>query len=141
MVAVSTRSARPARVVAIDLDAVLGDTRPLWRAWLEDAHRVLELDGLPEDRAAAAAELDRRGGNWRTLLRRFAEDHAAVHLRRDGAVNASLRRLKADGARIVAVTDAPAELAEVALAQLGATRYVDAVEGDAQQVIRNRSEL
>jgi phosphoglycolate phosphatase-like HAD superfamily hydrolase len=129
------------KVVAIDLDAVLGDTGPLWRAWLAEAGRVLELDGLPEDRRAAAAELDRRGGNWRVLLRRFAEDHAAVHLRRDGGVNAALRRLKADGARIVAVTDAPAELAEVALTQLGAARYVDSVEPDADGVIRNRAAL
>jgi len=129
------------KVVAVDLDAVLGDTRPLWRAWLADAARVVELDGLPEDRGAAAAELDRRGGNWRTLLRRFAEDHAAVHLRRDGSVNAALRGLKADGVRIVAVTDAPAELAEVALAQLGAARYVDAVAPAAENVIRSRAEL
>ena len=129
------------KVVAVDLDGVLGDTRPLWRAWLADAARVVELDGLPEDRGAAAAELDRRGGNWRTLLRRFAEDHAAVHLRRDGSVNAALRRLKADGVRIVAVTDAPAELAEVALAQLGAARYVDAVAPAAENVIRSRAEL
>jgi phosphoglycolate phosphatase-like HAD superfamily hydrolase len=129
------------RVVAVDLDAVLGDTRPLWQAWLSDSARVLELDGLPEDRAAAAAELDRRAGNWRTLLRRFAEDHAAVHLRRDGAVNASLRRLKAEGARIVAVTDAPIELAEVALEQLGASRYVDSVQPSADNVVRTRAAL
>jgi phosphoglycolate phosphatase-like HAD superfamily hydrolase len=129
------------KVVAVDLDAVLGDTRPLWRAWLADSARLLELDGLPEDRGAAVAELERRGGNWRTLLRRFAEDHAAVHLRRDGGVNAALRRLKAEGVRIVAVTDAPAELAEVALAQLGAARYVDAVEATADNVVRSRSEL
>ena len=129
------------RVVAVDLDAVLGDTRPLWQAWLSDSARVLELDGLPEDRAAAAAELDRRAGNWRTLLRRFAEDHAAVHLRRDGAVNASLRRLKAEGARIVAVTDAPIELAEVALEQLGASRYIDSVQPSADNVVRTRAAL
>jgi phosphoglycolate phosphatase-like HAD superfamily hydrolase len=129
------------RVVAVDLDAVLGDTRPLWRAWLADSARVLELDGLPEDRAAAAAELDRRAGNWRTLLRRFADDHAAVHLRRDGAVNASLRRLKGEGARIVAVTDAPIELAEVALEQLGAARYIDSVQPSADNVVRTRAAL
>jgi phosphoglycolate phosphatase-like HAD superfamily hydrolase len=129
------------RTVAIDLDAVLGDTRPIWRAWLEDAARVLELDGLPENRAAAAEELDRRAGNWRVLLQRFAEDRAPVFLRRDGTVNAALRRLKAEGARIVAVTDAPAELADVALAQLGAARYVDAVEPDAERVIRSRADL
>jgi phosphoglycolate phosphatase-like HAD superfamily hydrolase len=129
------------RTVAVDLDAVLGDTGPLWRAWLADSARVLELDGLPEDRREAAAELDRRGGNWRVLLRRFADDHAAVHLRRDGAVNATLRRLKSEGVRIVAVTDAPAELAEVALAHLGAARYVDAVELAAENVVRSRGDL
>ena len=129
------------KTVAVDLDAVLGDTRPLWRAWLDDAGKVLELDGLPEDRGAAVAELDRRGGNWRVLLERFAADHAPVYLRRDGAVNASLRRLQADGVRIVAVTDAPAELARVALEQLGAARYVDAVEPDADAVVRSRADL
>ncbi len=129
------------KTVAVDLDAVLGDTRPLWRAWLADAERVLELESLPEDRLEAAAELDRRGGNWRVLLERFAADHAPVYLRRDGAVNASLRRLKADGARIVAVTDAPDELARVALEQLGAARYVDAVEREAAAVVRSRADL
>ena len=111
--------------LTLDLDAELGDTMPLWRAWLADASRVLELDGLPEERAAAVEELDRRGGNWRTLLERYAEDNAAVHLRRAGGVNAALRRVKAEGKRIVAVTDAPEELARVALVQLGAARYVD----------------
>ena len=45
------------RAVAIDLDGVLGDTRTLWRAWLEDASRRLRLDelALPDDRAAAAS--------------------------------------------------------------------------------------
>ena len=111
--------------LTLDLDAELGDTMPLWRAWLADASRVLELDGLPEGCAAAVEELDRRGGNWRTLLERFAENNAAVHLRRASGVNASLRRVKAEGKRIVAVTDAPEELARVALVQLGAARYVD----------------
>ena len=49
---------------AVDLDAVLGDTRPLWDAWLEDAHRryrtIAELDpsSLPSDRGDAAVVLD-----------------------------------------------------------------------------------
>ena len=46
------------KAIALDLDGVLGDTRPLWRAWLEDAarrFRMQELDGLPADRVAAAA--------------------------------------------------------------------------------------
>ncbi len=39
---------------------------------------------LPVDRGEAADALDRAGaGNWRTLLERFAEDHAPAYLRRD----------------------------------------------------------
>ena len=56
-------------ILAIDLD-VLGDTRQLWRDWLDDASRVLDVEGLPEDRAAAAAELMKKprrdsGSTWR----------------------------------------------------------------------------
>ena len=49
----------------IDLDGVLGDTHPLWQDWLSDASRrlasiaPLEPAALPDDRGAAAAELDR----------------------------------------------------------------------------------
>src|SRR5262249_17220012 len=88
----SVESAEPragmsrAAALALDLDGVLGDTRPLWRAWLESAAPVLGVDpdALPEDRARAADELDRSdAGNWRTLLERFSEDRAPVYLRRD----------------------------------------------------------
>ena len=131
--------------VALDLDGVLGDTRPLWRAWLEDAARVLDVDGLPDDRTAAAAELDARGaGNWRTLLERFAEERAPVYLRPAAEVSAALRALHADGARIVVVTDAPAELARVALRQLGAARRVERIETRAPAgaiLVRTRAEL
>ena len=137
--------------VALDLDGVLGDTRPLWRDWLADAARVLDVSGLPEDRAAAAAELDARGaGNWRALLERFAEERAPVYLRPAAEVSAALRSLHAEGVRLVVVTDAPAELARVALSQLGAARRVDAVEagagalerlGDDVTVVRSRDEL
>ena len=132
--------------VAIELD-VLGDTRPLWRDWLSDAARVLDVDGLPEDRVAAAAELDARGaGNWRTLLERFAEDRAPVYLRPAAEVSAILRALHADGEQLVVFTDAPLELALVALAQLGATRRVERVEAgtgpvEADVVVRSRAEL
>jgi phosphoglycolate phosphatase-like HAD superfamily hydrolase len=136
--------------LAIDLD-VLGDTRPLWRDWLADAARVLDVKGLPEDRAAAAAELDARGaGNWRTLLERFAEDRAPVYLRPAAEVSAALRRLQGEGVGLAVFTDAPAELARVALAQLGAARRVDTVEtgagalerlGDDVTVVRSRDEL
>jgi phosphoglycolate phosphatase-like HAD superfamily hydrolase len=131
--------------VALDLDGVLGDTRPLWRDWLADAARVLDVAGLPEDRAAAAAELDARGaGNWRTLLERFAEERAPVYLRPAAEVSAALRALQAAGVRLVVVTDAPAELARVALRQLGAARRVESVESEAPAgatVVRTREEL
>jgi phosphoglycolate phosphatase-like HAD superfamily hydrolase len=132
--------------VAIDLD-VLGDTRPLWSDWLMDAARVLDVEGLPEDRIAAATELDARGaGNWRTLLERFAEDRAPVYLRPAAEISAALRALQAEGANVVVFTDAPAELAGIALAQLGATRRVERLEtggppADAELVVRTRAEL
>jgi phosphoglycolate phosphatase-like HAD superfamily hydrolase len=118
------------RAVAIDLDA-LGDTRALWSDWLTSAQPVLELDraSLPEDRADAAAELDRRGaGNWRVLLERFTEDRAPVYLRRDAEASAALRALAADGVAIGVFTDAPEPLARIALAQLGAQRRIAALE-------------
>ena len=136
--------------LAIELD-VLGDTRPLWRDWLSDAARVLDVEGLPEDRAAAAAELDARGaGNWRTLLERFAEDRAPVYLRPAAEVSAALRRLQSEGVGLAVFTDAPVELARVALAQLGAARRIDVVEagtgalerlGSEITVVRSRDEL
>jgi phosphoglycolate phosphatase-like HAD superfamily hydrolase len=133
-------------VIAIELD-VLGDTRPLWRAWLAGAARVLDVAGLPEDRIAAAAELDARGaGNWRTLLERFAEDRAPVYLRPAAEVSATLRALHAEGEQLVVFTDAPVELARVALAQLGAARRISRVEAgsgpvEADTVVRSRAEL
>jgi phosphoglycolate phosphatase-like HAD superfamily hydrolase len=116
---------------ALDLDAVLGDTHALWRAWLADAARRLrapELESLPADRVAATAELDASVGNWRALLERFAEDHAPVYLRPDAAATVALRRLQVAGVRLVAFTDAPEPLARVAAAHLGAARRVEAVE-------------
>jgi phosphoglycolate phosphatase-like HAD superfamily hydrolase len=113
--------------LAIDLDGVLGDTRPLWRDWLASAAPVLGVDpeALPEDRALAADELDRSGaGNWRTLLERFSEDRAPVYLRRDPGTSAALRTLTTAGHRLGVFTDAPEPLARVALAQLGAARRV-----------------
>ena len=135
-----------ALTVAIDLD-VLGDTIPLWRDWLAGAAGVLDVAGLPENRVAAAAELDARGaGNWRRLLQRFAEERAPVYLRPAAEVSAALRALQADGAQLVVYTDAPLELAGVALAQLGATRRVDGVfigppPAGASVIVRTRAEL
>jgi phosphoglycolate phosphatase-like HAD superfamily hydrolase len=115
--------------VAIDLDGALGDTRPLWRDWVEDVSRRARLEvELPDDRAEAATVLDDALPNWRDLLERFAEDRAPVYLRPDSAASGALRRLHAAGARLGVFTDAPEPLARVALAQLGASRRVEALE-------------
>jgi phosphoglycolate phosphatase-like HAD superfamily hydrolase len=138
--------------IAVDLDAVLADTRPLWRDWLEDAARRarVSLDAVPEDRAAAAAVLDSLLGDWRPLLQRFAADRGPLHFRPRPEVAAALRRLHAAGARIGVVTDAPRELADVALAHVGAARRVEAVGtlaevraalGDDVRVLNSREEL
>ena len=105
--------------VAIELDTVLGDTRPLYDAWLEDVSRRAHVD---------RARLDEELPNWRALLERFAEDHAPVYLRPDARATAALRRLRADGVRLGAFTDAPEELARIALAHLGAARRIEALE-------------
>ena len=117
------------QAIALDLDAVLADTRPLWRDWLEDAGRRARVDlgDLPEDRAAAALVLDERLGDWRPLLERFASDRAPIHFRPRGETGAALRRLRDAGARVGAFTDAPRELAELALAHAGAARRIDVV--------------
>lgn len=125
------------RAVAIDLEAVLGDTRPLWDGWLEEAARryasIARLDpaALPRDRGSAAAKLDRWAeqgiGDWRRALERYAEEHAPLHLRPDPEVGAALRELKRDGAAVGVFTDAPEQLARVALAHVGASRRVDHV--------------
>ena len=142
--------------LAIDLDA-LGDTHPLWSAWLESVRGVLAIDpaALPQDRGLASAELDAGGGgNWRTLLERFAEDHAPAYLRRDAATSTALRSLAGRGVALGVFTDAPEPLARVALAQLGATRRVAVLEsgtdsldrvvatlGPGTIVVRTRSDL
>jgi phosphoglycolate phosphatase-like HAD superfamily hydrolase len=146
----------PPAAFAIDLDGAIGDTRPLWRDWLSTAARVLPLDveRLPADRGAAAIILDAEGGNWRVLLERFAEERAPVYLRPHPDASAALRSLDAAGARLGVFTDAPLELARIALAQLGASRRVSIVEtgagaldrllaelGDAAAVVHARDEL
>ena len=119
-----------ARALALELDPVLGDTRPLWHEWLEDAARRLRLDelDLPDDRGEAAAELDALVGNWQVLLERFASDRAPVYFRPNADVSAALRRLQAQGVSLGAFTDAPEPLARIALEHLGAIRRLDAWE-------------
>jgi phosphoglycolate phosphatase-like HAD superfamily hydrolase len=147
----------PSAALAIDLDGVLGDTRPLWNDWLADAARLLEVDPstVPADRGEAAALLDSRGGgNWRTRLERFAEDRAPIYLRRDADTSATLRRLVESGTIVGVFSDAPSELVHTALSQLGAARRVDEVEtgsgaldrllatlGHGTVVVRTREEL
>jgi len=116
--------------LAIDLDAI-GDTHPLWSAWLESVSGVLAVEpaSLPPDRGEAAAALDAAGaGNWRTLLERFAEDHAPAYLRRDAATSAALRSLASRGVALGVFSDAPEALTRVAVAQLGAERRASVVE-------------
>src|SRR5204862_5420159 len=111
-------AARAMKAVAISLSA-LGDTEPLWRDWLEDARRRFRVD---------VEELDRELPNWRELLQRFAEERAPVYFRRDAEVTGALRALHAAGARVGIYSNAPAELAHIALSHLGADGRVDVVE-------------
>jgi phosphoglycolate phosphatase-like HAD superfamily hydrolase len=117
--------------LAVDLDSVLGDTRPLWQAWLEDVSTRLALPALSADRAEAAALLDGEAGNWRTLLERFAADRAPVYLRPNADASAALRTLDRSGAHVAVFTDAPEELARLALAHLGAERRVESLHAGA----------
>jgi phosphoglycolate phosphatase-like HAD superfamily hydrolase len=114
--------------LALDLDAVLADTRPLWNDWLEDAARRARVElTVPEDRAEAALVLDEALGDWRPLLERFAADRGPVYFRPRADTSAQLRRLHAAGAHIGAFTDAPRVLAEIALAHVGAARRIEVV--------------
>jgi phosphoglycolate phosphatase-like HAD superfamily hydrolase len=106
------------KALAISLSA-LGDTDPLWQDWLDDVRRRYRVD---------ANDLDAELPNWRRLLERYAEDRAPVYFRRDADVSATLRRLHAGGVRIGVFTDAPEELARIALSHLGAERHVEFLE-------------
>jgi phosphoglycolate phosphatase-like HAD superfamily hydrolase len=106
------------KAFAISLSA-LGDTDPLWQDWLDDVRRRYRVD---------ANDLDAELPNWRRLLERYAEDRAPVYFRRDADVSATLRRLHAGGVRIGVFTDAPEELARIALSHLGAERHVEFLE-------------
>jgi len=125
------------RAVAVDLEA-LGDSHALWRDFLADAARryasiaPLDPSALPDDRAAAATELDRWAaagvGDWRAALGRFAADRAPVYLRPSAEASSALRSLADAGVRLGVFTDAPEAFARIALAHLGAARRVEALE-------------
>jgi phosphoglycolate phosphatase-like HAD superfamily hydrolase len=132
------------KAVAIDL-AALGDTRPLWRDWLEDAGRRFRVD---------VTALDQELPNWRQLLERFAEERAPIYFRRDADISSALRQLQSRGTRIGVFTEAPEELARVALSHLGAARRIEALEtgagarerllgrlGESASVVYTREEL
>jgi phosphoglycolate phosphatase-like HAD superfamily hydrolase len=105
--------------LAIELDSVLGDTGPLWDAWLIDVSRRAQVD---------SERLDEELPNWRDLLTRFAEDHAPVYFRPNATATSALRRLAAEGVRLGVFTDAPTELAEIAVSHLGAARRIEVLE-------------
>jgi len=105
---------------------------------------------VPADREAAAAVLDDALGDWRPLLTRFAADRAPLWIRPRADTNSALRRLRAAGARLGAFSDAPRELAEIALAHAGAAREIEVVGtlaevqaalGPDATVVRSRQEL
>ncbi len=137
--------------IALDLDAVLADTRPVWRDWLEDAARRVRVDlDVPDDRVEAAAALDAELGDWRPLLERFAADRGPLHFRPRPDVSAALRRLHAAGTRIGVFTDAPRELVDIALAHAGVARLVETAGtlddvrrtlGDGVTLVRSREQL
>src|SRR5215217_4112981 len=114
------------KAVAIDL-AAIGDTDPLWRDWLESARRRFRVD---------VNVLDEELPNWRPLLERYAEERAPVYFRRDAEVSAAIRRLEAAVTRIGVFTDAPEELARVALSHLGALQRIDALESGVGAEVR-----
>jgi len=133
------------RSISLDLDAVLVDTGPLLRDLLKDAARRarVSLDDVPEDRSAAAAVLDERLGDWRPLLERFAADRAPLHFRPRADVGKAVRRLHAGGTHINAYSDAPRELAELALQHLGIARHVELVAEPApgDEIVDSRAQL
>ncbi len=130
--------------ILIDLDAALGDTRPLWDDWLAGAAAVLAIDpeALSTDRGAAAAELDAAGaGNWRALLEKFSAERAPVYLRPNAEASAAMRQLTTSGRPVGAFTDAPVELARLAAAQLGVARRLTALESGAGALERLMADL
>ena len=127
------------RVLVIQLDGVLGDTKPLWQAFLEHLERrfstiePLDLTSLATDRTEAAAQLDIWAasgvGDWRVQLTHFAENHLPVHLRLDAQATSAMRSLASAGIELTVVSDAPQELVDIAAAHLGLDRLAKRCTG------------
>jgi phosphoglycolate phosphatase-like HAD superfamily hydrolase len=126
---------RVSTTVVFSEDALAPGSAALWQAALEHLARryasIRELDPgtLPADRTAAAAALDAwdGGAGWRREVGRYYDDHARLHLRRDPATGALLRRLRADGSQLGAYGAGPREASEAVLRFLGLDRRLDAV--------------
>ncbi len=125
--------------IVVDLDGVVGDTGPIWEAFLAHLARrfaaiePLEPSELAAERTEAAEQLDTWAasgiGDWRGQLTRFCEDHMPVYLRTDAKVAAALRSLGSGGADVKVVSDAPQELVDVAASHLGLVRLVTSYRG------------
>jgi FMN phosphatase YigB (HAD superfamily) len=108
----------------------------IWPAALEHlarrfaSIRRLDIAAVPARESAVASLEAWAGGDvssWRLELGRFYDDHARLHLRRDPATGALLRRLRADGSRVGAYGEGPREASETVLRFLGLDRRLDAV--------------
>ena len=74
------------------------------------------------------ARLDERTAELARPAHAFRRGSRARLPPADAQASATLRRLQAEGVRLGVFTDAPAELARIALSQLGAARRIDALE-------------
>ena len=108
----------------------------IWPAALEHlarrfaSIRQLDVAYVPARESAVAALESWAGGeisSWRLELRRFYDDHARMHLRRDPAVAALLAGLRGRGVRLAAYGQGPREASAVTLAFLGLDRRLDAI--------------
>ena len=134
--------------LALALDSVLADTRPLWQDWLDDAarrtHVVLDV---PNDRIEAAALLDERLGDWRPLLERFAADRGPVYFRPHGDTGtfsaASRPRARGSASSRTRRASSPTSLAGASrrVEVVGTLDEVLAALGDGATVVHTRDEL
>ena len=110
------------RAIVVDLDAVLGDTEPLWRPGWRTRSAAIVSSSMTIPTRPPWTPPSATGAH---CSKRFAEDHARVYLRPDATANAELRRLTAAGIRVGAFTPRPEPLARVAAAHLGVARRLE----------------